>query len=379
MKTIAIDYTPAWQQNAGIGRYVRELTAALAARGDDKQYRLFVAGASADALPAPPSDNFSWRATRLNTTWLARLWHRARLPLPVELATGAVDLYHATDFVLPPTRPQTRTLLTVHDLSFARVPHAASPPLKAYLDAVVPGSVARADHILADSAATKRDLVELYGTPETKITVLYSGVSQRYRPVHDATQLEELRAKYGLLGLDYVLSVGTVQPRKNYARVIKALAQLRAKGHDLHYVVAGGKGWLNDDIRATIEKTGMEDYVRLLGFVDDEDLPALYTGARMLALPSLYEGFGFPVLEAMACGTPVMTSNVSSLPEVAGEAALLVDPLDVEAIACAISRLDTDVDLRARLIEAGFRQAAKFTWRRAAEQLHEIYDCLLKT
>ena len=253
MPTIAIDYTPAWEQTAGIGRYARELTAALAAQDQANAYRLFVAGASPAELPPTPAANFGWRPTRLTPRWLARLWQRARLPLPVELFTGRINLYHATDFVLPPTLPKTRKLLTVHDLSFTRVPESASPQLKAYLEAVVPRSVANADHILADSAATKRDLIELYQTPADRITVLYCGVDKRFRHIDDTAAVESVRAKYGLTGVEFVLSVGTVQPRKNYARVIEALAGLRAIGHDLHYVIAGGKGWLDDEIQPAIK------------------------------------------------------------------------------------------------------------------------------
>ncbi len=377
MHRIALDYTPALKQTGGIGRYTREFTDALASIDRSNAYRLFAAGSKSADLPALPGENFSWRSTRLSSRWLARLWHRAGIPLPVETFTGTVDLFHATDFVLPPTLGGTRTLLTVHDLSFVRVPTAASPPLKAYLDAVVPPSVEKADRILADSKATKADLIELYRTPEDKITVLYSGVNPRFQRVDEADAHQRLRRKYGLANTRYVLSVGTVQPRKNYSRVVEALAVLRQTGHDLNYVIAGGSGWLEDELQATIERKGMGDYVQLLGLVDDEDLPALYSGARMLAMVSLYEGFGLPVLEAMACGTPVITSNLSSLPEVGGKAALLVDPNDSNAIRDAILRLETDAATRGRLIKAGYQQAERFSWLRAARQLKALYDEIL--
>ncbi len=378
MPRIAIDYTPAFEQSGGIGRYARELTAALAALDDENSYRLFVSGARADALPPAPAYNFGWRPTVISPRWLARIWHRAGLPLPAELFTGAVDLFHATDFTLPFTRPATRTLLTVHDLSFVRVPEAASPPLKAYLDTVVPRSVKRADHVLADSTATKHDLVDLYQTPADKITVLYSGVDSRFQRVSDRPILESMRQKYGLAGFSYMLSVGTVQPRKNYSRVIRALAELRATGLDLHYAIAGGEGWLEEEMQHTIVSTGMQDYAHRLGHVADEDLPALYSESRMLLMPSLYEGFGLPILEAMACGVPVITSNVSSLPEVAGDAAILIDPTDIGALRQAMLAVDSDRALRKRLIEQGYRQARKFTWQRSAAQLLSVYKRLLE-
>ena len=377
MHRIAIDYTPAYEQTGGIGRYVRELTAALAALDQENEYRLFVSGANRRDLPPAPSGNFHWKATSLTPRWLARIWQRARMPLPAEVFTGRVDLYHATDFVLAPTLPGTRTLLTVHDLSFVRVPEAASPPLKAYLDVVVPRSVASADHILADSAATKADLVEFYETPAEKITVLYSGVGKYFRPINSRDALEEALKRHGLNGINYMLSVGTVQPRKNYSRVIEALAEARCRGQDLHFAIAGGRGWLEEEMTRTIERTGLADHVHLLGFVDDQDLPALYSGAGMLMMPSLYEGFGLPLLEAMACGTPVITSNLSSLPEVAGDAALLVDPYDVSAISDAIVAIASNAETRARLIAGGFHQVTKFTWTRAATQLMSIYHDML--
>ena len=373
---IAIDFTPARQQRGGIGRYVRELIAALPALDQTTAYRLFASGASRP-LPPPPAPNFVWKPTAIPPRWLARIWHRARMPIPVEVFTGRIDLFHATDFVMPPTLPSTRTLLTVHDLSFVRVPQAASPPLRAYLNRVVPRSVNMADHILADSQTTKDDLQERYGVAADKITVLYSGVNSRFQPVADEAVLKRVKAKYKLTGIDYLLSVGTVQPRKNYSRVIRALASLRRQGCDLRYVIAGGKGWLEDEMRQTIAETKLDDAVHLLGFVDDDDLPALYSAARMLVMPSLYEGFGLPILEAMACGAPVIASNLSSLPEVVGKAGLLVNPLDIDAIADAILRIESDSQRRAFLIEAGRRQARKFTWEKSARQLKAVYKSLL--
>jgi len=374
---IAIDYTPAYEQGGGIGRYVRELTAALATEDPVTDYRLFVAGAKREQLPHPPRPNFDWRTTILTPRWLARIWQRAQLPLPVEIITGPVDLFHATDFVLPPTLPRTRSLLTVHDLSFLRVPDAASPSLRRYLEAVAPRSVERADHVLADSQATKDDLIEIYRTPANKISVLYSGVDARFGPVTDQMTLKAVLDKHNLRDKKYVLSVGTVQPRKNYSGAIRALSRIRDQGIDLHYAVAGGPGWLEDEMYRSIRETAMEDRVHILGFVPDEDLPALYSGARALLAVSLYEGFGLPVLEAMACGTPVITSNLSSLPEVAGDAGILVNPLDNEAISDAIMKTLTDAALRQQLVAAGFERVKRFSWASAASQLKSIYDAML--
>lgn len=379
MPTIAIDYTPAYEQGGGIGRYVRELTVALSQLDQTTDYKLFVSGATRTQLPQATAANFSWKPTRLSPKWLARIWHRLRLPIPVEVFTGSVDLFHATDFVLPPTLPATKTLLTVHDLSFVRVPDTASPSLKAYLDNVVPRSVKKAGHVLADSQATKDDLIALYNTPPDKITVLLSGVSEQFEPVTDKKILQSVREKYYLNDKPYIFSVGTVQPRKNYSRVIRSLDQLRQRGIDIHYAIAGGSGWLEDEMYETIKETNMQDYVHLLGFVDDGDLPALYSNSECLVITSLYEGFGLPILEAMACGVPVITSNLSSLPEVAGDATLLVNPLDTEAITENLHQLLTSPTQRNQLRDAGFQQVNNFTWGESARHLKSIYDTLLST
>ncbi|MBK8025991.1 MAG: glycosyltransferase family 4 protein [Chloroflexi bacterium] len=375
MVEIGIDYTPAVEQGGGIGRYVRELVAALTDAPEDLHFRLLAAGANSITNPFPGSSRFSWHPSPLSPRWWARIWHRAGISVPIEWTVGRVNLYHATDFVLPPL--SARSLLTVHDLSFVRVPEAASPNLKRYLDAVVPRSVQRADHILADSAATKADLVQLYGTPADKITVLYSGVGRSFSPVADGAAREVVLGKYRLPDRPFILSVGTVQPRKNYERLVRAVSALRGRGHDLDVVIVGGRGWLEDGIYRAVQETSMAEHVHFAGFVDDADLPALYSAACVTALPSLYEGFGIPVLESMACGTPVLTSNVSSLPEVAGDAGLTVDPLDVEAIVEGLQTLVLDQALRDTLIERGRRRAARFTWQAAAAELCRVYRMLL--
>lgn len=381
MTTIGIDYTPAYEQGGGIGRYVRELVNALAQQDTLTDYRLFVAGAQRNLqrhqLDLGHAVNFTVHPTVLNTKWLARMWHRARLPLPVETFTGDVSLFHATDFVLPPTHPHTRTLLTVHDLSFIRSPQTASPRLRRYLMQVVPRSIARADHILADSTATKADVVDVYNTPASKITVLLSGVDERFAPVSDQTALRAVRDRYHIGAEPYIFSIGTIQPRKNYARLVEALARLRQRNLAVNLVIAGGKGWLEDEIYSAIRQHDMQDAVKFIGYAADEDLPALYSGASCCAFVSLYEGFGLPILESMACGTPVLTSNVSSLPEVAGDAAPMVPPRDVDAITNALHEILTDDGYHSDLRRRGFAQASRFTWAAAAHQLLDVYRELL--
>ncbi len=407
---IGIDITSAVRQGAGIGRFTRELVRALLALDapHDAQhtvqhhYILFAAtGGLPRAVWQPRLDYIIQAAAQnfkcacpggqareicnlkfISDDWLHRLWHRVRLPVPIELFIGGVNLFHEPDFVLPPTLRRTPTLLTVHDLTFRRDPNSALPKLRSYLDQVVPQSVQRATHVLADSAATKTDLVELFGAAPEKITVLPGGVDSRFAPVDDAERLEAVRGKYGIGTAPFILSVGTLQPRKNYAQLIRAFARLRPLAaqeqaveiSNLKLVIAGGKGWLYDEIFAEIKQQGLEESVILPGFVDDEDLPALYSAASVFAYPSLYEGFGLPVLEAMACGTPVVTSNVSSLPEVAGDAALTVTPTNLAALSGALLNALADDILRARMISRGLARASQFTWENSARQLLAVYD-----
>ena len=370
---IGIDYTPAYEQGGGIGRYVRDLITALAAIDHETAYRLFVAGARIDHLAEPPGRNFRWTPTRLSPKWTARIWQRARLPIPVTHWTGSIGLYHATDFVLPPVPRGTRTLLTVHDLSFVRAPDTASPKLRAYLNAVVPRSVQAADHILADSQATKDDLIALYRTAPEKISVLLSGVSDHFVPAN-MDQIDAVRNRYNIGHQPYILAIGTVQPRKNFERLIRALAALPESLSEVKLVIVGARGWLQGPIYQAVADLKLGDRVIFTGFADDADLPALYSGARLLAYPSLYEGFGLPILEAMRCQIPVLTATVSSLGEVAGDAAVLCDPYSIDSIRDGIMRLLTDDALRADRIAAGIVQARPFTWEKAARQLLAIYQ-----
>jgi len=379
MARIGIDYTSAARQRAGIGRYTRELVSALLALESSHRYVIF---AATGGLQSPisnlqsPISNTQIRTLPITDDWLARLWHRLRLPVPVEVVTGPLDVFYSPDFVLPPTHRSTRTLLTVHDLSFLHYPEAFVPALRQYLERVVPRSIARADLVLADSASTRSDIVSLLGVSPSQVQVLYSGVSPRFRPQAEPGERERLRTCYGLGERPYVLSVGTLQPRKNYVRLVRAFASLKPKvlAPGTQLLIAGGQGWLYQEILAEAEKHG--ERVRSLGFVDDADLPALYRHAALFAFPSLYEGFGLPVLEAMACGIPVVCSNASSLPEVAGDAALLVDPLDTDGLAAAIARALADGNLRQGMIARGLAQAAHFTWEQAARQLLGVLDTL---
>jgi glycosyltransferase involved in cell wall biosynthesis len=371
---IGIDYTAAVRQGAGIGRYTRELVRSLAKLDRGHDYVLFAAAGGQQPADTAWPRSFQMRSVPLSDRALTILWHRLRLPLWVELATGPLDIFHSPDFVLPSVR-RAKTLVTVHDLSFIRYPQCADANLRAYLNQVVPRSVQRADLVLADSQSTKDDLVELLGVEPDKIEIVYPGVEERFHPIEDQALLDEVRRRY-TLPPRFILGVGTLQPRKNFTRLIEAFADLRFAIRDLRLVIAGGKGWLYEEIFATVERLGLEEKVVFPGFVADEHLPALYNLADLFVFPSLYEGFGLPPLEALACGTPVITSDASSLPEVVGQAGLMVEATDVEALAQAMKQVLEDDALQEEMIARGLEQARKFTWQKAASRLLNLYKKL---
>lgn len=374
---IGILYTPALRQGGGIGRYTRGLVdALLGLPGAESRRVTLVVARDADtrgmgALPA----NAGVRRLPLDDRWLTILWHRLRLPAWVDAWAGPFDLFHAPDFALPPLR-RAPGVVTVHDLSFLAYPAGAVPALRRWLGRAVPESVARAARVLADSEHSRRDLERLLGVDPARVTVLYPGVDARFRPLSDGAELAAVRARHALPE-HFILGLGTLEPRKNFDGLIRAFDRLAPMRPELQLVIAGGPGWLAEPIHAARAASSAADRVRMIGFVPDADLPALYSLAEVFAFPSHYEGFGLPLLEAMACGTPVVAADNSSLPEVAGDAALLVPAEDGAALAAAIARFLDDPGLRAERVARGRARAAGFSWQAAAQRLDAVYAGLL--
>ncbi len=283
-------------------------------------------------------------------------------------------MFHSPDFVLPPLR-HARGVLTVHDLAFLMHPECADNRLRAYLDDVVPRSVRRADFVIADSENTRNDLVVLLGVRPDRVEVVPGGVEPRFRPVVDPDGLARARERLGVGTAPFILAVGVLEPRKNLTTLMDAFAELKRRGTlpDLKLVLAGGRGWLVDGILEHRAASPVRDDILFPGFIADELLPAVYSAANVLAFPSLYEGFGLPVLEAMACGTPVVSSNASCLPEVAAGAALMVEPTDTGALTDALERVLDDDALHADLSRKGLERARRYSWKAAAERLLRVY------
>lgn len=352
-------------KRSGTENYSYYLIRALLSVDSRNEYALY--------FNQPPKDG---ALSAPNARWVVmpfpRLWTHVRLSW--EMLRAAPDILFVPAHVLPIIHPQY-SVVTVHDLGYLYYPAAHPGFTRLYLDWSTRYNVWAATHVIADSECTATDLSHHYEVPRQKITVVYPGVNSNIRPIEDGEIHRVVRAKYGIPG-DYILSVGTLQPRKNWLRLIEAFVPLAGERENLFLVIGGRQGWLYQPIAERIQALGLEQRVILPGYVSEEDLPALLSGAVAFAFPSLYEGFGFPVLEAMACGTPVVCSNASSLPEVTGEAALTFDPLDAGAITAALVRILDDAALRAELIARGLERVRSFTWEKAARQVLEILSAI---
>ena len=360
---IAIDATSVPSRPAGAGVYAIELVRAMAERGRHDGYALFVRGSWLDDDLAGKRN---WRVEHIGAASRpARLaWEQMRLPQA--LSAMGIDVLHSTHHTLPLMGVRCRRVVTIHDVTFFRIPERYPPARRLYMQTLTRLSARVADAIIAPSDAARVDIVRTLGVPATKVAAVYEAAAARFMPVPSETAKAVARAH----GIDarFVLSVGSLEPGKNRVRLIRAMAMLRDAGLQHQLVIVGQKAWKFDAELALVDELGMQDRVRYLGYVSDAELPALYSAADAFAFPSLHEGFGLPVVEAMACGVPVLTSNISATAEVAGDAAVLVDPLSVDAIRDGLRRLLEDGELRTDLSARGRARAAEFSWRRAADE-----------
>ena len=370
---IAIDATAIPRQMAGAGVYTYQLARALAETPGE--HRIV-------ALARPGLfDDLAARCRRLHVVHadakgrVGRLaWEQAVLPFL--LRRLRIDVLHSPHHHTPLAARGVRRVVTFHDVTFlllkARYPLAR----RLYMEAVSRASAAAADAIIVPSRTVRDDVVRLLGVAPAQVVVIAEAPGTAYAPVEAQGELARVRGRYRLPER-YVLSVGSLEPGKNRGRLIRAYARLRSQGlagGDCPLAIVGQPAWRYEGDFELARRLELTEDVRFLGYVADGDLPALYSGATAFAFPSLYEGFGLPVLEAMACGTPVLTSNVSAMTEVAGDAALLVDPLDTGAIADALGRLLSDATLREELRARGLARAAEFSWERAARETLSIYE-----
>ena len=366
MLNIGIDGRLVSYRMGGIARYTIRLTRALARVDHENTYWFFLhrRAPKKHIVDAP---NFR------TVTMLTPTHHPLeQFLLWLELKRFPLDVLHSPDFIPPLYNIRARRVITVHDLAFMRYPHLLTRSAARYYGQI-DRAVRKADHIIAVSQSTRNDLLNLLGVPESKITVIYEAADEVFRPLPDAEVEREIQERYHL-SPGYILFVGTIEPRKNLNTLRLAYHGLRVQYNlDPPLVFAGEHGWLADEIYSLVDELSLNDRCHFLGRVSTQELVYLYNGARIYAHPALYEGFGLPPLEAMACGTPAIVSNISSLPEIVDDAALLVDPTDVEAWTTAMHRLLTDDALWQELRDKGLQRAAQFSWERAARETLDVY------
>jgi glycosyltransferase involved in cell wall biosynthesis len=355
---------------------VRNLVTAMLAQDTSNQYTLLTSGRSTKERPFPDAENARGRSLLIPDRYLNVLWYRWQVPFPPTFFSGPADIYHSPNFVLPPLGKKVRKVVTIHDLAFLEHPEYAIPSLATYLRKVVPEAVNAADIVATISHEVSRTLIEHFQTPREKLVVIPPGVGKSFQRITDPIILDATRHKFALKN-PLVLAVGTLEPRKNHLGLIKAFYQAQKKKNGpAMLAIAGGKGWLYEETMRVVDELKLHKKVRFLGRVSDLELITLYSMADLFAFPSFFEGFGIPPLEAMACGTPVITSNLSSLPEFASDAALLVNPHNIDGIAQAITRLLEDKQLYRELQEKGYQRAREYTWEKAAQKMLHVYQQL---
>lgn len=382
---ITIDVFHAMRQKTGIGYYTHHLISHLVRCAPENDYYL------CDALGGSLFYSF-YNMVKLerDLSNADSFFRIAKVPFPfVTLARlllflqnkvsgkfrkiEETDIFFGTNF-RGIFRDSLKNVITIHDMAHEYFPETIEGKTLNYLKSELSEVARRASCLIAVSESTKKDILRFLDVPEKKVKVIYNGIDKAFKPVTDSGALASVRKRYGLPD-KFILYLGTIQPRKNVEGLIRAFSLLckePAFRHEL--VLAGEMGWKSEGVKGLIKNLSLEDRVRVPGYVEDVDVPALYSLSDVFVFPSLCEGFGFPVLEAMACGTPVVTANVSSLPEVAGDAALLVDPHSVDDIADGMRRLLSDNDLRQRCIDRGLERAKLFTWEKCARETLSVFE-----
>ena len=362
---VGIDARLNYHQPAGISRYTKNLLDELAELDRETTYTVFQHRKQREPLADAP--NFQRR------TLFTPVHRRVEQPmLAAELSFHTLDLLHSTDFI-PPLFSSIPSVITVHDLAFLRWPHFLTESHAAYYSQI-DRAVRHAQHIIVPSESTKNDVVGRLGASPKKISVIYEAAAPIYTPLSKDKCRAAMQAKYGIPE-KYIFFVSTIEPRKNIGGLLDAFHHLlkHYSVENTGLVLAGKPGWLYEEVYRKVEQLNLDQSTFFVGRVPDEDLHQLFVGASCHVHPAFYEGFGLSPLEAMACGTPTIVSNTSSMPEVVGDAGLIVDPSDWEEIAVAIHRLLTDDELHQELCHKGLQRAAVFSWCRAAAETLEVY------
>jgi glycosyltransferase involved in cell wall biosynthesis len=370
---IGIDATAMPLQRTGAGNYIFNLIRALVRVDRSNEYVVFGKTAhEAELAMNEPNVRFVRRDFAGRGVRLA--WEQ--LGLPGQARAHLLDVLHSPHYTMPLRHP-TRSVVTFCDMTFLLHPDLHQAVKRVFFPAIMRLSARRADRLIAISESTRDDLVRMWGVDRSRIAAIPLAADTGYRP-RSPEEIAETCGRHGLRPGGYILYVGVLEPRKNVDRLVEAFGRVAKELPGVDLVIAGRRGWMYDQIFRQVEALGLHERVRFTGYVANEELPALYAGARLFAYPSKYEGFGLPVLEAMSCGTPVITTNVSSMPEVAGDAAVLVEPDDVAGLAAALLRVSDDHALRNQLACRGLARAKAFSWERCARETIAVYEAAVR-
>ena len=365
---IAFDASATPAQPAGAGRYTLSLITALSQIDRDHDYVVYARRHSLDTLGGLGTNV---QVVDLGEMSRGKRYVWEQTSLPADLRRRRVKLLHSPHHTVPLVSPCPR-VVTVHDVTFFLIPERYPLARRLFFQAATYLSAKRARAIIVPSESAARDLRVVLQPPIDRVHVTYEGVDPTFRPLDTSECAGHVRSRYGLAP-GYLLSLGTLEPGKNRSILLQALRRLVDDGCDLSLAIVGQLGWSDTATEQELSRLGLRERVRFTGYVPQADLPALYNAASVFVFPSLHEGFGLPALEALACGTPVVTSNRSALPEGVGEAALLVDPESADAISAAIARVLDEPTLAALLRQAGIERAASFTWEACAQATLQVY------
>jgi len=361
-------------RQTGIRNYLLNLLLKLKEIDSGNEYVLFFG--SDKPVPEVVLDaGFEYDIPKMSTGTQALKFLWTHFYLPCAIKRKKIDLFHESSFIAPMFK-KCPTVVTVHDVAYLYIPFCYTYRTRLYFEVLLTGSIRKSNVVIAVSESVKKDIVNNFSVSPDKIKVIYEGVDEMFRPIDDIVETEREKKICGIKG-DFILVVSGVTPRKNLIRLIRAFKLLRdGKKTNAQLVIVGEKAWWSEEIFREAESCGDEDDIIFCGYLPDKDLICLYNSAKVFVHPSLYEGFGLPILEAMACGCPVVASNVSSIPEICGGAALLVDPENVEGLADAVHRVMNDEFLRKSLIEKGIKRARKFSWKKTAEETLAVYSAV---
>lgn len=370
---IGIDATALPPQPVGAGNYIIHLIRAMAGLYTEDEFVIFTHKQGFSLIDLPDSAGFTWEILEDSSPGSRLIWEQTLFPQLVY--KSGIELLHSLHYTRPVRLP-CKSVVTFHDMTFFLFPDLHTRSKRFFFPQAIKLSARRADALTAVSESTRQDAIRLLKIPPEKITTTHLGIDSSFRPIGDTSGIRQSVERYGLPER-YLLYVGLIEPRKNLPMLVNAFKKFNEKQGDYKLVLAGRFGWMYEELLEQIKRLGLEQAVHFTGYVPQKDLPLVYNLSSLFVYPTIYEGFGLPVLEAMACGVPVISTDTSSLPEIVGEAGILIPRDDAAALLNAIETVLGDEDLRRELIRKGLTRAARFSWQQTAKLTYQVYQKVL--